>query len=239
MKKTIYLIAIFTFLLMLPPIIMIGIGWQWTPEQQPTMKGLLWLTDTAGMPYSIITFILLTLLTLFVFRQSKAQWVKLIVIILVCILGQQGLKSLLKSSFQEPRPYVVWMGVTYGIDATKFYELKRGARADIVKDTVKSNDLIPKWQRKHWQAETGYSFPSGHMLFAAGWALLLIGLFWQRRQYTLAIFLGLWAEGIGLSRMLLGMHWPIDILTSTFISGCFALIGYAIFKSHWFERRQA
>ncbi|KLN45653.1 phosphatidylglycerophosphatase, partial [Providencia rettgeri] len=47
----------------------------------------------------------------------------------------------------------------------------------------------------------------------------------------LSIGLAIWAEGIAFSRMLLGMHWPIDIITSVIISACFALFGYYIFAS--------
>ncbi|HGI5212457.1 TPA: phosphatase PAP2 family protein [Providencia alcalifaciens] len=236
MRKSAYIIAISVIFLLLPPIAMIVTGWHWSPEQQPSMKWLLWLTDSAGLPYSYITFVFLTLLTLVVFRHQRSQWLKLLVIILLCILGAQGVKSLMKSSFQEPRPYVMWLEKTAQIPHQVFYNLKRGERADLIKNSVKSNSLIPKWQRQHWQVETGYSFPSGHMLFAAAWALLLMALFWQQRQYILGIGLLCWAEGIGLSRMLLGMHWPIDIVTSTLISALFALLGCWIYQSRLFEK---
>ncbi|WP_323084268.1 phosphatase PAP2 family protein [Providencia alcalifaciens] len=236
MRKSAYLIAISVIFLLLPPIVMIATGWQWTPEHQPSMKWLLWLTDSAGVPYSYGTFVFLTLLTLIVFRHKRNQWQKLLVVITLCILGAQGVKSFMKSTFQEPRPYVVWLEKTYQIPHQEFYDLKRGERADLIKNTVKSNTLIPKWQRKHWQAETGYSFPSGHMFFAAGWALLLIVLFWQQRQYALGIIILCWAQGIGLSRMLLGMHWPIDIIASTLMSALFALLGYWIYQSRFLEK---
>jgi len=67
------------------------------------------------------------------------------------------------------------------------------------------------------------------MLFAAGWALLFIAFFWQKGYYGLSIGLALWAEGIAFSRMLLGMHWPIDVITSVFISAVFAILAYGVF----------
>ncbi len=231
MKKNIFSVIIFSILLMAPPIIMIVMGWQWSPETQPkSMKWLLWMTDTAGAPYSIITSVILLGITLFVFRSERRKWIKLTVILIFCILAMQGVKSLLKNSFQEPRPYISWLEKKYAISNAEFYDLKRSQRAELVKTTVKQDQSIPKWQRQHWQSETGYSFPSGHMLFAAGWALLLIGLFWQRRQYALCILLAVWAEGIAFSRMLLGMHWPIDIIVSIIISALFAILGYRLFQ---------
>lgn len=230
MKKNVYIVTCFAVLLLIPPIILMMIGWNWSPENQPkSMKWILWLTDTAGAPYSIITSVIFVSITLFVFRSQRHLFVKLIAIMIFCILAMQGLKSILKSYFQEPRPYIVWIEQQYDISNSEFYDLTRLQRAELVQTTVNQNENVPKWQLAHWQSETGYSFPSGHMLFAAGWALLLIGLLWQRRQYTFCLFLAIWAEGIGFSRMILGMHWPIDIIVSIIISGCFAIFGYALF----------
>jgi phosphatidylglycerophosphatase B len=70
--------------------------------------------------------------------------------------------------------------------------------------------------RKHWQKETGFAFPSGHTMFAASWALLL-GCWPRRRTVTIVILL-VWATGVMGSRLLLGMHWPRDLVVATLIS---------------------
>lgn len=231
MRKTALTVCIFALLLLIPPIMLIMAGWHWSPENQfESMKGLLWLTDTAGAPYSILTSLLFLSIVTFIFRTEKKQLLKILLVIISVVLLQQGLKTALKSTFKEPRPYVEWLAAQYQIPTSDFYELKRSERAKLIKETVKRDENIPKWQRKHWQAETGFSFPSGHMLFAAGWALFLIALFWQQRLYALSIGLALWAEGIAFSRMLLGMHWPIDIIASIVISACFTLLGYYILR---------
>ena len=55
-------------------------------------------------------------------------------------------------------------------------------------------------------------------MFAASWALLGVGLLWPRRRtVTLAILL-IWASGVMASRMVLGMHWPRDLVVATLIS---------------------
>ncbi len=51
-----------------------------------------------------------------------------------------------------------WLATEYQIPSSDFYALKRSERAKLIKDTVKQDEYIAKWQRKHWQAETGYSF---------------------------------------------------------------------------------
>ncbi|BDY94596.1 hypothetical protein MUTS15_32530 [Escherichia coli] len=79
--------------------------------------------------------------------------------------------------------------------------------------------------RSHWQKETGFAFPSGHTMFAASWALLAVGLLWPRRRtLTIAILL-VWATGVMGSRLLLGMHWPRDLVVATLIS--WALVAVA------------
>lgn len=232
MKNTVLVVCAFALLLIMPPMVMIVTGWHWSPETQfNSMKWLLWLTDTAGAPYSILTSFLFLGVVIFVFRSEKKQRLKILLVLVSAVLLQQGLKSALKSTFKEPRPYVEWLATQYQIPSSEFYELKRSERAKFIKNTVKQDENIAKWQRKHWQAETGYSFPSGHMLFAAGWALFLIVLFWQQRLYALSIGLAIWAEGIAFSRMLLGMHWPIDIITSVIISACFTIFGYYILRA--------
>lgn len=238
MKKTILVVCAFALLLIIPPMLMIMAGWHWSPENQTGVsKWLLWLTNSAGAPYSILTSLLFIGTVIIAFRTEKTHLLKVLLVVISVVLLQQGVKTLLKSSFKEPRPYVAWLAAEHHIPTAEFYGLKRSERAELVKNTVKQDNTIAKWQRKHWQAETGYSFPSGHMLFAAGWALLLIALFWQQRLYILAIGLAVWAEGIAFSRMLLGMHWPIDIIASVVISASFAILGYGVLQFRWFKNK--
>ncbi|MDU5714684.1 MAG: phosphatidylglycerophosphatase B [Citrobacter freundii] len=77
---------------------------------------------------------------------------------------------------------------------------------------------IPTFLRKHWQKETGFAFPSGHTMFAASWALLAVGLLWPRRRTLTIVFLLIWATSVMGSRLLLGMHWPRDLVVATLIS---------------------
>lgn len=79
---------------------------------------------------------------------------------------------------------------------------------------------------------------SGNWLLISFWACticgrlgtLLIGLFWQRRQYALAIVLAVWAEAIVFSRLLLGMHWPSDAIASIIISAILAMMACTLLR---------
>jgi phosphatidylglycerophosphatase B len=54
-------------------------------------------------------------------------------------------------------------------------------------------------------------------MFAASWALLGVGLF-GHASYADHCVLLVWATGVMGSRLLLGMHWPRDLVVATLIS---------------------
>ena len=149
----------------------------------------------------------------------------LFAILAAAILMGQGVKSWIKDKVQEPRPFVIWLEKTHHIPVDEFYTLKRAERGNLVKEQLAEEKNIPQYLRSHWQKETGFAFPSGHTMFAASWALLAVGLLWPRRRtLTIAILL-VWATGVMGSRLLLGMHWPRDLVVATLIS--WALVAVA------------
>lgn len=131
---------------------------------------------------------------------------------------RSGRKILGEDRVQEPRPFVVWLEKTHHVPVDEFYTLKRKDRGALVKEQLAEQQDIPKFLRKHWQKETGFAFPSGHTMFAASWALLGVGLLWPRRRTVTIVILLVWATGVMGSRLLLGMHWPRDLVVATLIS---------------------
>jgi undecaprenyl-diphosphatase len=63
----------------------------------------------------------------------------------------------------------------------------------------------------------GSSFPSGHTLSTTAFATALclsMARIWPRSRYAAAALAALWVLLVGLSRLVLGVHWPTDVLAA-------------------------
>jgi undecaprenyl-diphosphatase len=79
--------------------------------------------------------------------------------------------------------------------------------------------LIDRNRPDLWSAAWywGSSFPSGHTLSTAAFATSLALGFeqtWPRSRYTALPLAALWIGLVGLSRLVLGVHWPTDVLAA-------------------------
>ncbi len=70
-----------------------------------------------------------------------------------------------------------------------------------------------------WEAQWywGSSFPSGHTLSTAAFstaAALCVARIWPRAGGLAIALAVLWTAGVALSRLVLGVHWPSDVLAA-------------------------
>lgn len=73
--------------------------------------------------------------------------------------------------------------------------------------------------------ETNASFPSGHSTFAAAFATMVVLIYWQSpRRVPIIAAAVTFALLMGLSRMVLGVHYPTDVLVG-WITGTSTVIG--------------
>lgn len=212
-------------LLLLMPLAVWLSGWQWLPAPSGWGLHVLYaITETVTQPWGIITHLLLCALVIVMLRPGRRNAIILVLVLSATVLLGQGAKSLVKEQVQEPRPFVVWLEKTQQIPVAQFYTLKRKERAALVKEQLAQQNDIPGFLRHHWQKETGFAFPSGHTMFAATWALLMVGLLWPRRQVLTVALAMAWAIGVMGSRLLLGMHWPLDLMVATVMSWLLATV---------------
>ncbi|PSU50312.1 phospholipid phosphatase [Photobacterium frigidiphilum] len=174
------------------------------------------LTNSAGSPYFLVTTALLCALPILMKLPKKQMlqlWVQFGILLVLSFAAKTGLKHIT----EVPRPYTYELQQLGLVDSVEqFYQLD-AARKDQVVELAKEN--VSDWRIRHWQGETNYSMPSGHTIFAAICVVFWGGFFFRRKQIIPALLITLWATGVGTSRLWIGMHWPLDLLTSIICAG--------------------
>jgi len=95
---------------------------------------------------------------------------------------------------------------------------------NLLKSIVRSPrpfQVIDSIQGKRLATATGYSFPSGHTTTGASFYTALALAYKKRILTILCIIL---MSLVGLSRLYLGVHWPIDVLVGLIIGISFSLL---------------
>ncbi|NBM56790.1 phosphatidylglycerophosphatase B [Proteus vulgaris] len=218
-KKITRLISLGSILLLIIPSVVLMLGWQWQPTDHP-LGGIstLWIADSAAKPWGTISIIVFLALLFMVLKLKRNNFIQLAVIIVATLAVGQLVKVAVKNTVKEPRPYVVWVSDNLHITPEAFYQVPRSAREQLLQNGLANSPMIPEWQLKHWKAETGYAFPSGHSLFAATLGLFVFVLFMLRGHYFLATLGLLWGIDVTVGRIVLGMHWASDVIVGILIS---------------------
>lgn len=217
-------LTFYTVLMLFVPFAVWLTGWYWAGDAYfiPALDYPLWLiTETGSAPYALIPCVLL-MFWLMKLAHKRYSWLLIGAICAGSVIGTQAIKSIAKFGFAEPRPYVVQM---MGEQSEQFYELKRPQRAELVAEYYKDSayPLIVQ----HRMNETGYSFPSGHTIFAVSWLLVFAGILHSMHGQAVIFaryFAIMWALLMLISRLRLGMHYPIDLFVSTLIAWLFHLV---------------
>jgi len=145
---------------------------------------------------------------------------------LVVILGALAWLNefVIKPGFGQPRPNIVELADAgrLGMTPAAFYALgdKEARRAYLARLRLPE---VPAGVRALWDRETGYSFPSGHSLFAMTLATCFacLGLWALEgpRRWALLLLLP-WALAVCYTRPLLRVHTPTDVLAGGLLGAC-------------------
>ncbi|CAM3257325.1 phosphatase PAP2 family protein [Shewanella pealeana] len=200
-------------------------------------EALYWLTSTGTAPYGIITGLLI--LTACYRRMSKPHFLKLVLAVSISMAATLSLNHFLKPYFAEPRPNAALLEQEYLLNTQDFYQHSKADKRELIGIAIQQLDVArPDLQlsasiKRHWQHEVGYAFPSGHTLFAVTLALVVGYYLLLAGNLIMPAVLLSWAIAMGFSRMLLGMHWPQDVLASTAIGGSIAFGSIYLTQALW------
>ncbi|NHI01568.1 MULTISPECIES: phosphatase PAP2 family protein [Oceanimonas] len=222
--------------LLILPVALASLAWQWQWHWFPLLDldeppALLayGLTLTVGKLGIGITLLALSMLALHRGRRRPALLLAFFFCLFAALGGAFVTKTVAKLYFKEPRPYVLWL-VQQGrlADSASFYAIPEAAREQQLQQSLLgvSDTQIPGWLKHHWQEEVNYSFPSGHSIAAmtiAGFFCLVLG--YRRQPAWHLVALAGWAVAVCYSRLLLGLHWPADILASSVLGVLFGGAG--------------
>ncbi|MGE4453593.1 MAG: phosphatase PAP2 family protein [Sphaerochaeta sp.] len=97
----------------------------------------------------------------------------------------------------------------------------------VLKATVRAPrpfQVLESIQGKRLETATGYSFPSGHTTTGAAFYAALALSFRKRK---LSIFCAIMMTLVGVSRLYLGVHWPIDVFAGLLLG---VTISFAFYR---------
>ena len=133
-----------------------------------------------------------------------------------------------KSLIAAHRPFVLKLDEAGLLSADELYAMTgKPDRTDFLRKILDENPNHPLVMfldphiKEHWALHTGFSFPSGHsqnaFLFAVILGYLIQHLLPNGKRFVWIPFL--WASGICLSRVALGVHSPLDITVGALTGG--------------------
>ncbi|GAA5317551.1 MAG: phosphatase PAP2 family protein [Candidatus Pelagadaptatus aseana] len=120
---------------------------------------------------------------------------------------------------QRGTPFFMATLCAYGIELTAYLVLKNGIKRERPQEQLADFSALIKPSDK-------FSFPSGHTAAAFVFAFMVFQFY---PAYSVIAFV--WAALIGLSRVLLGVHYPGDILAGMVLGVFSASQGLAFYTS--------
>lgn len=194
-------------------------------ETNSFKSDLAYAVTNSGGKYYIFAITLITALV-FAFRNKinlhivikflKQFSILFLMLAFFALLNEFVIKDIAK--YTRPSHTYVFKHATQSISIDKFYELGIHERQKLLKQMIDSskylNERVDPKVLTHWVEEAGYSFPSGHTFNAFLLATVLSFSIKRSRKihfnkYYFVPFI--WATAIGVSRVAIGAHAPIDV----------------------------
>lgn len=193
------------------------LGFSWL-ELGANLSDFGWVINLISGSGSLIVIACLALILTGLYSQNKklyfktlARFLCFILILIVCVLS-------LKSLVEVNRPFQALLSEP-SMSCTKV----QGAKC------VKPIN-IANWQKSHWKNESRFSLPSGHAAFTFFIATFFGLLLYKNGYKILTCALFTWAVCVSYSRLLIGVHWPLDILIGAIMGVGFGYLSQFNFR---------
>lgn len=231
----VYLSSILSFIIFTAIIFLFPVGFS-SYRNTDTLAPIWYVITNTGAVYGASVIIISLTIYLFAHftrtarkRRNVFLFTAFIFIVQALIAGSTLLYF--KNIFQNPRPsqlYFVEKG--FIIDQGKeFFSMPPEEKSKFMRKTVDENEksfneIYPPILNS-WVYESGYSFPSGHAetSFFLGTILAFVIFKTHSKKYYVLIPLA-WAVLVALSRVVIGVHYPLDVTAGAFIGLSMALI---------------
>lgn len=190
-----------------------------------------WVFAESGQTLGIVTMATVLVLVMvtrpdLTLRRRMVELAAMVVVSLLVLYGGKLLNDhVVKPAVGVARPNIVQLSDLdlLGMDIDSFYEMSKTRRSeylDSIKNETGFGELVMRPEvRDHWVKETAFARPSGHafasMTFATFYVSMALSLMsgWRRWPFFLLVP---WAVCVCLSRSILSVHWPADIILGGF-----------------------
>jgi phosphatidylglycerophosphatase B len=217
-------ISLFSYALLL------GAVWLFYPQFTAISKDNVWssvaywATVSAGKTGTLV-IVAATSLLYAINQPSAREKVKIFVQSFLVIGGLLTAFALVNEHLVKPvaklsRPSHSYMvsHTNAGTNMDSVYALEQGEREAFFRELIDADSMsyksIDKRILDHWVEESGYSFPSGHSFNAFLLAGILSFSAYRlsgKKTRLLSLIPLFWAALVGLSRVALGAHTPLDV----------------------------
>ena len=183
-----------------------------------------WITQSGGWIGSFVIVLITSIAFAFIPLHPRGRIVMffrtLLALVVVLAAFAKLNETFIKSTFAVSRPSHRFIlkeaGSKANLDSIYLLvvpERQKFFRGVVDTDTMRFHS-IDKTVLSHWIDEAGYSMPSGHTFNAFLLASMLSFSLFELNERRITIWLCvpmLWAVLVGLSRVVLGVHTPLDV----------------------------
>lgn len=195
------------------------------------------VTETGGWQGGIFIFLILIFYLVIHFKRSSKKYNDLVLFISLVFFTQVFITGFsqfyAKDYFHKPRPnqlYLIEKGYMEK-EGTVFFSMPSLERRKYLQEKIKQdddslNDIYPPILN-NWINNSGFSFPSGHSqtsFFLGTIISFVIYKMARGKSKYLYVFPLIWAISVALSRVVIGIHYPIDVTVGAMIGMIAAFI---------------